>query len=314
MQTFCTIVTADHLPYARVLYASLRRFEPSIQIHVLITDDGDYESFDGFKCISAPAISTNRSFSDLRRKYAHTNMDYFRWSLKPVLISYLLEKGFEKVIFADPDLYFINPFGFLFEILDSSSLIVTPHWNSIEPQELEESLLPVLRNGLYNAGLVGSSAKGLPAIKWWAEACHYKIDKQPDLGVYVDQKYLDILPVEYEQTCILKHRGCNLASWNMNSNKRTLVNGKLLINQEFDPVFIHFTADTIRHIQNGNDYLLQPYLAEYKQSFDDLQIPLPGKIYAIKNQQDPFRIKKIKRKLLLRTRFKKLLFKLAEKL
>ncbi|MBK9568929.1 MAG: hypothetical protein IPO53_02675 [Chitinophagaceae bacterium] len=115
-----------------------------------------------------------------------------------------------------------------------------------------------MRNGLFNAGFVGASKKGLPALKWWSGACHYKIDRQPELGIFVDQKYLDILPVEYPDIEILQHRGCNIACWNMDTNKRTICNGKLLINDKYEAVFIHFTHETIQQILNGNDYQLRP--------------------------------------------------------
>ena len=93
-----------------------------------------------------------------------------------------------------------------------------------------------------------------------------------------------------------------------------MVNGRLLINREFEPVFIHFTKDTIANILNRNDALLKPYLDEYIQLLSENGFNL------LKNQENlsPGRyssgVYKLKHSLRLRTRLKRFLYKLAEKL
>ena len=314
MQTFCTIITADYLPFAKVLFASLKKFNQDSRLHVLLVDKDEYLSTENFTIHQLNDVSETKLFREIEKKYAHTNDDHFRWALKPIFISYLLNKEFEKVIFLDPDIYFVSNYDFLFDHLNHSSVILTPHWSSTEPEQLEESLIYLMRNGLFNAGLVGASKKGLPAMKWWAEACHFKIDRQPELGIFVDQKYLDILPVEYPDTEILQHRGCNIACWNMNSNKRVMINGKLLINKEFEPVFLHLTKDTIRHILNGNDYLLRPFLDQYIFAFTELDYNFKEHMNS-EILEERFTLPKIiKRRLLLRTRLKRWLMKLSQKI
>lgn len=315
MTTFCTIITSNYMPFARALYNSLQKFNKSAQLHVLITDsEKPVDGIENFHPVLLNQISGIRLFKEIEKKYAHTNSDFFRWSLKPILMTWLLEQGFEKVTFLDPDVYFVGDYNFLVEKLDTSSILLTPHWSNTDPYFLEESLIYIMRNGLYNAGFVGASKKGINALKWWTEACHYNIDRRTDLGIYVDQKYLDILPVEYPGVEIIRHRGCNIASWNMNSNKRGIVDGKLLINNEFEPVFIHFTKDTIRHILNLNDFHLRPYLDEYSNEFTKLGYQLEKLLKGIDLHEKHTIIKKIKRQLLLKTRFKRWLLNISKRI
>lgn len=314
MQTFCTIITADYLPFAKVLFASLKKINKSSSLQVLVINNIELLSTDSFNIHHLKDLSEQNLFKEIEKKYAHTNDDHFRWALKPIFITYLLKKGFEKVIFLDPDVFFVGKYDFLFDHLNHSSVLLTPHWSNIEAEDLENSLIYLMRNGLFNAGFVGVSQKGIPAMQWWAEACHFKIDRQKELGIFVDQKYLDILPIEFPETVILQHRGCNIACWNMNSNKRTLVNGKLLINNMYDPIFLHLTKDTIRHILNGNDYKLKPFLTEYENLFKsqgiDLQSYLPN--VDLKSRFTLFNY--LKRKSLLRTKLKKILLRLSQKI
>ena len=315
MQTFCTIITADYLPFAKVLHTSLKKYDPDVSLQVLIVDKNDSPSAENFVIHSVDSVLTSPVAKGIYKKYAHTNPSQFRWALKPVLISYLLQKGFDKVIFIDGDMYFVSHFSFLFEELDKSNILLTPHWANLDPFENEGSLKDVLRGGLYNAGFVGVHKNGIEAVNWWAEMCHYKTEEDPEQGLFFDQKYLNILPVQFDGVKIIKHQGCNLASWNVQTSKREIINGKLTINGKFEPVFIHFNRETIVNILNRNDKLLHPYLEEYSQLLKSEGIDLQNnsdKYLDFSKFNSPFI--KLKYRLLLRTRFKRLLFKLAEKL
>ncbi|MEO7984335.1 MAG: hypothetical protein ABI688_09655 [Bacteroidota bacterium] len=314
MQTVCTIITADYLPLAKVLYKSLQKHVPGTSLQVLVVDKHNYASAGDFILHSVESLNDSAYFKGIQKKYGNSSPDYFRWALKPVFIGYLLEQGFDKVLFTDPDIYFVSNFNFLFEKLDNSNVLLTPHWANIDPTENEDSLLAVLKGGLYNAGFIGTNKDGAAAMAWWAGLCHYKTEDLKELGLFVDQKYLDILPVQFDKVEVIRHRGCNLASWNIDSSKREMINGKLLINKEFEPVFIHFAKDTIVNIINRNDQLLGPYLDEYKDALQKENFDLLKNLGEFTPARYNSPVYKIKYKLRPRTRLKRFFFKLAEKL
>lgn len=314
MNTVCTIVTADYFPLAQALHASLEKQVPGTLLHVLVTDREVETTSKGLITHSLAELQDSLYFHEIEKKYAHANPHSFRWALKPIFIGHLLHLGFDKVLFADADIFFIGNFEFLFSELSHHTVLLTPHWANMDPTENDDSLLSVLKGGMFNAGFIGAGKNGAAAMAWWAGLCHYKTEESKELGLFFDQKYLDILPVQFEDAGIIRHRGCNLASWNIDTSKREMVNGKLLINGIYDPVFIHFAKDTVVNILNRNDALLRPWLDEYVKLLQDYGFDLLKNL----DNYDPIKYNsgayKLKHQLRIRTRLKRFFFKLAEKL
>ncbi len=85
-------------------------------------------------------------------------------------------------------------------------------------------------------------------MRWWANACHFMMGSHVNYGIHDDQKYLDVFPILFETTKIIRHRGCNIGAWNIEESKREIVNGTVLINREFPVIFIHFDGMMIQSI------------------------------------------------------------------
>ena len=316
--TFCTIITAGYYPKALALYKSIQQFNPDIDLKVLIADDKPIDvNFPVPTRIKIIPVSDLYGYSlvnDLYKKYAHIEMDFFRWSLKPVFISYLLENGFDKVLYIDCDMFFFNDFNFLFSELDTSSVLLTPHWENSDPLKDKDSFFTLFTNGFFPAGFIGANKNGIPAMRWWANACHFMMGSHVNYGIHDDQKYLDIFPVKFETTKIIRHRGCNVGAWNYEECKRENINGEVLINGEFPVIFIHFDGMMIQGIMRGHDSLLAPHFKLYTQTFEEAGTKLSDYIKQISTHSNPGLLLRGKWKLQLRTRLKKILYKLAEKL
>jgi hypothetical protein len=314
MVAFCTIVTESFLPFSKALNHSLQ-VHGGAELIVFITSDFESTTEETpFKKIYLSSLANSVELQSLNTKIKNTNLDAYRWALKPFVILHLLKSQYDKVIYCDPDIFFIGNYQFLIDKLENSGILLTPHWNSIIPSNLDETMPSLFRGGLFNAGFIGASKKGLQAITWWLWACIYKMDHTELSGYFDDQKYLDVLPIEFENVEIIKHRGCNLACWNIEANKRSMMDSKLLINEEYEPVFIHFTKNTSDHIFKGYDELLRPYLTNYigllkENGFDaDKFYPDTDKLTGISIFEN------LKRKTLIRTRLKRFLTKLIKKI
>lgn len=307
MYYFCTITTIDYLPFVQTLFHSLKQQSENITLHVLVLAN-EKPPGTGFILYYTPNDLSDGRALELTHKYK-TNADYLRWGLKPVFIQHLLNKC-EQVIYVDNDIYFFNPFDFLFEQLLHHSLLLTPHWSSFSPFPFDENFMTAYQIGLFNAGFVGANRKALTILKWWSDACLYSMESDFCRGFFVDQRYLDLSLVIDPEVGIVRHLGCNLGSWNMHQNKRVKLNEKVLIAGKYPVVFIHFNNETITHILNGNDQLLRSYFTEYEQAFS-----LTGyQLNDFKHRAKPHLIIQIKRKLLFRTRLKRFLFQLSQKI
>lgn len=267
MHTFCTIITQSYLPFAAALKSSLAKFNSEIILNVLIVDGDNNKVYtNNLNVVYLKDILKSSSIGKLIvNKYNRPEeVDLLRWSLKPILINHLLEDGYDKVIFTDPDTYYFSDFSFLFEELELNNIILTPHWRGITPGGNENNFNLQFVEGLFNAGFIGVNNQGKTAMHWWAEMCLYKCVKDFTVGHFVDQTYLNLLPVYFDKVKIIKHKGCNIANWNQQQCERTKKKDMpTRILDKYPIVFIHFTSSTIKGIQLGEDHLLKHNLEEY---------------------------------------------------
>lgn len=269
---YSTIITADFLHYALALRYSLARFKPEVALNVLIADEHFDATeldgvFEGIRLLSLQDLCADGAGKCIFEKYFKSNMDCFRWSMKPVVLNHLLSSGYDQTFFLDPDLFFFADFSFLEHHLRDRAVLLTPHWRASEPRCDESNFAILQTSGLFNAGFVGVTAAGRSAMDWWTALCLYRCEKQPDQGLFVDQAYLDMMPIYFEDVAIERHRGCNVANWNQVECPRIVrPDGTVGIRGGWDVVFIHFTQSTIKGIESGEDARLRPFLTEYLAS------------------------------------------------
>lgn len=231
----------------------------------------------------------NNRIDNLISRYKNAPNDILRWALKPSIILYFLhDKDYNNVIYIDNDLYFINNNTFLIDSLDKGVLL-TKHNRPIYPQvsfltnssgkiryessqfnyNYFEQFLCNFTDGFFNAGFIGANKLGKPAIGWWAEMNYWQCAKSYNHGLYVDQKYLDILALEFcNITRICNHPGCNLAVWNTQTITRSFKDNKWKINDLYDPIFFHFSALS----ESSDDEMLVYYYKEYKNKINNINI------------------------------------------
>lgn len=273
--TFCTIITSNFLHFAYALNESLLRYDKNIALNVFVSESKSNFSlpaheFSNIRFYFPDEVCNKGVNKKIYDKYFATNKNYFRWSMKGGFITYLMEeKAYEKVIFVDGDIYFFNPYQFLFDALDTDSILLTPHWRcAIEPSKDAQNFQHLFNHGLYNAGFLGANKNGLPILKQLSSWCLYNCEINPIKGNYGDQTYLNLLPVYFEKVKVLKHRGCNISSWNLIECERKKIDDEVLINGIFKVIFIHFVKDQIWGIKNGTDLLLAPHLNAYCKSLE----------------------------------------------
>ncbi len=273
MNSFCTIITYSHIAWALTLYDSLLKHNQDVNFIILIVDkkkseiDVKYldESYD---IIFMEDLILDQKDSEIVDKYKN-DLDRLRWCLKPVFMKHCLV-DYETVIYCDCDIYFVNNYDFLINDIQNNAIILTPHWRSsvANVDTLNFDLLFI--HGLYNAGFIGASRAGVPALNHWAQNCYCVCYRNAMKGFFDDQAHLNLLPIYFENIKIIKHRGCNIANWNQVECKRTndLKTNKITINNEYEIIFIHFTKNTIAGIVEGRDKCLQPYFDKFAKNLN----------------------------------------------
>lgn len=249
MTVYCyTSFSFSYLAKARVLAATLKEHQPDWFLCAVISDrepegfrfDVEREDFD-------EVIWGDEIFEPVAPAWVfkHDVIEMCTAVKGPVLKQLLEREDTEKVFYFDPDVAIMGDLQCLSEMLDSASILLTPH--QLEPDQTRQAIFDnevcSLRLGTYNLGFVGVRAceEGLRFGTWWADRLSEFCYDDPASGLFVDQKWCDLVPAFFEGVRIVRDPGCNVASWNLSRRHVSIgkdgnitANGSVL-------KFFHFT-------------------------------------------------------------------------
>lgn len=213
----CTIIAKNYLPAARTLIRSIARTDPGLRWVVLVI-----EPLDGYIDPEKQPFEILQ-LSDLRIPDIHAlcmryTLTELATAVKPRLLKLLFERtGCDNLLYLDPDILVLNSLEPVYARLARSSILLTPHITRPVVDRATPSELTHLRCGLYNLGFLGvantAAADGM--LDWWEkhlfESCYFR----PQQGVFVDQKWMDLVPLLFPDVGIVSDPGWNVAFWNL---------------------------------------------------------------------------------------------------
>jgi glycosyltransferase involved in cell wall biosynthesis/GT2 family glycosyltransferase len=212
----CTIVTKDHLPWARVLVASWTEHHPGQRAAVLVVDEPE-DCFrpedEHFDVLRAEDVAG----SELPRMALRYTPFELAMALKPLLLSHELDSH-EQVVYLDADILVTAELTPVAAALAAHEIVLTPHLlDPIAPDEESPDEPQVRKGGTYNAGFVAvrrGDASGR-FLAWWGERLRTACRVDVAAGIFVDQSWLDFVPAMFGGVALLDDRGCNVAYWNL---------------------------------------------------------------------------------------------------
>jgi hypothetical protein len=152
-----------------------------------------------------------------------------------------------QVVYLDPDIAVINPLHEVIDLLAEYSIVLTPHQIDAEPREnrwaIRDNEIASLTYGVFNLGFVAiaNDCEGRRFAQWWDERLRDWCHDWLDAGIFVDQKWCNLVPCFFDKVKVLRDPGYNVASWNLSQRKMhydehgtALINGRPLR-------FYHFT-------------------------------------------------------------------------
>ncbi|MEJ1935709.1 hypothetical protein WDZ92_36415 [Nostoc sp. NIES-2111] len=151
------------------------------------------------------------------------------------------------VLYFDPDIALFSRADRLVDSLQKHSVILTPH--QVHPerrsdrQAIIDNEIASLANGSYNLGFIGvrNCIEGRRFASWWEDRLEEWCHDRRDIGLFVDQKWCDLVPCLFDDVGILRDSAYNVASWNLsNRSVRITESGNILVNDEL-LCFFHFT-------------------------------------------------------------------------
>jgi hypothetical protein len=212
-----TIVARNYLAFARVLGASLRTQHPRLPFVVVVMDAEDDEPLalpDGCERLPIRAFG----IPELRHACFRRSCQELAVLFKPFLLQHLLDRGLSPAVFIDPDVLVEGDLTPVLDVVRRHAVTLTPHLlGPLEGDRRIERELNILQSGTFNAGFVGVSEgpTARRALDWWRNRLLANCSAAVADGAYYDQRWLDLLPMWFEDVKVLRDPGCNVAYWNV---------------------------------------------------------------------------------------------------
>lgn len=259
-----TICSNNYAAISKVLLSSIALHCPEAKLFLCLADrrlprNDHYPS--GVDIVTAEELAIP-DFWNFAFRY---NIMEFNTALKPFMILYLLGLGFDAVLYFDPDIEVFAPLDVLLDPLRAGfSFVLTPHICQPAEGDTFPNDFGIMRAGIYNLGFlgvaVGEDTDRL--LRWWSRHLRYDCVSEQERGVFVDQKFMDLIPGFTGSVRIVRDTTCNVAYWNLQQRKLTQVRDGWHI--DGSPLrFFHFS---------GIDFNDSGYLSKWTQLFMEPEI------------------------------------------
>ena len=239
----CTICSSNYLHCAVTLMKSVRGCHPEWPRILLLTD------------APSPVVQHSDVFSEVvssddiglpepaKFKFRYDILE-FNTACKPWLLSWLLEnREIGRILYLDPDIKVYSP---LIEVEDLSrrfNILITPHLTRPVDDRRHPGEVDILRAGAWNLGFL-ALRKGRTVgafLRWWQSKLEFNCVHDVANGLFVDQKWVDLVPGLFPGVRPLRHEGYNVAYWNLAQRRVARSRGKYTVNGK--PLrFAHFSG------------------------------------------------------------------------
>lgn len=237
-----TICAKNYFAKAKVLRDSYLEFHPEQSFYIVIMDRKDKafeEQHLEYQLIWVEDLA-------IKNLYQHAftyDVIEFSTNVKPTVLKHLLDRH-SKVLYIDPDIEVYNHLSPVFDALDQHAISITPHTLTPILDGKHPNDIDFLKFGAYNLGFVGvsKSDEGLRFLDWWSSRCLEYGFYEPQLGLAVDQKWIDLAPSYFPSTKIMRDMGLNVSFWNLHERFISKQADGWKVNDTAKLYFIHFSS------------------------------------------------------------------------
>ncbi len=242
-----TICSINYLAQAKTLGESLAIHNPEIEYVIGLVDRLDMVNIDADKIPQNTLLEIDKigieGFEEMCENY---NITELNTAVKPFYFDYFYENypDVQNVIYFDPDIIIFQPLTELLNNLSKFQIIITPH---LSVETALDNFIPNetnhLNTGIYNLGFLATSRgdESFQLIDWWKE--RLKTECKIDLknGLFVDQIWINFVPLYFKNYFIEKGDGYNVAYWNLQTRNVSERKGKWYINDS-PLIFFHYSG------------------------------------------------------------------------
>lgn len=274
-----TLCSNNYLSQAITLGNSLLLHNPGYKFIIGLVDRKN--SFIGYSTIPFEILEVENigisAFDEMYKKY---NITELNTAVKPFYFNHFFNNrtNAESVIYLDPDILVFSSIAELEKELESSDIVITPHFTTPLNDTKLQAEEDFLNSGLYNLGFIAvkNTLEGCKMINWWVDRMRNKAYIDLKRGLFTDQIWINFVPLFFEKVCIFTNPGYNMAYWNLHERKLSILSGKHYVNDLYPLVFYHFS---------GYNPQSPKILSKYQNRFSLSEIAEIGELFRTYSEQ-----------------------------
>lgn len=254
---YFTSVSRQYAAKARILADTLKRHNPGACFVLMCVGEQPPSAPSDAALFDEVLTLDDLNLPNARQLCFKYNVTELCTAVKPAAARRIMDRfGADRVCYLDPDIAVFDSLAALDRLLDDTSILLTPHQLAPEtgPFVVHGEIL-FLKRGVFNGGFFGvrNDDTGRRFLDWWntrlIDYClddaaeHIELQRQCDLlGLFTDQKWLDLVPCLFDRYHVVRDPGCNVCTWNLTTRSftRTPTGGYLVDGQPLR--FFHFSG------------------------------------------------------------------------
>ena len=223
-RVFCAIATHSHLHFIAALADSLRESGNSEALHVLVPTAARVEELpEPWEGVFFHSLGDLLFQPPAEMRFY---FDAFELSnaLKPFIVKHLLDDVASHVIYLDADLFVTGSFTKVWNDLETTSLLVSPHHLTPPPKLPHTDEIAIVDQGMLNGGFAAwrASDGATRILDWMCKSfpIHGFCDRAA--GMFVDQKLIPLALIYFPDAIEISRNPClNIAFWNFHERPVT---------------------------------------------------------------------------------------------
>lgn len=244
-----TLCSNNYLANAKTLGDSILNHRPNTMFVIGLVDERnceiDYNLLNKFTIIEVSEIGIE-NFNSLFQKY---NIVEFNTCVKASYFKYLFQNypDVDTILYFDPDIMVFDSLEVLIENFNEYEILLTPHIvTALEFQDTAPNENLFLNYGVYNLGFIGVHRNCMGEggfLNWWERRLLSKGFIDPCNGYFVDQLWINLVPIFFQKVKIFKESGLNVAPWNLHERKIIINENNILKMDDGNKlIFFHFSS------------------------------------------------------------------------
>lgn len=208
------LYSEQYRPWVEVQRANLHKYEPQLT-YIAISEEQ----------LLAADWSTKSYSTTMQTLMAN----------RPKAVLELFRQGYKEVLFLGADVHFYAPFWAILNQYQGGA-VLTPHITEPLPYDAKTpTTMQVHRTGQCNSDFVlwRETDSTIRFLEWQADRLEQVCKDEVQTGFFYDQVYLSYAPYFIQQAQIIKHKGFNVAYWNLPHRRVSRTQNKeWTVNQE----------------------------------------------------------------------------------